>query len=274
MDEATSLLGEHGDDAIAIAGGAAVTVLMKLGLIQPAHIVSLSRLEGLHGIRDESEGLWIGALTTHRQCETSPIVRAFNATLAETFAKVATIRIRNQGTLGGNIVHADPAQDPPPALIALDATAVIAGPGGVSRETPLDGLFTGFFSVAMEPGEVLTGVRIPRLAPTTRTTYHKFLPRTVDDYATVSVAAAARVDGDGRIADVRIVLGAVGATPIRAVGAEATLSGQRPSPQAIAEAAALVRDEIDPIGDTRGSREYKLEMASVWTARALTEVTA
>ena len=273
IDEAIDVLHEHGDEAIAMAGGSALALFMKLGLINPGHVVGLRRLDEMRGVRLESGGLWIGALCTHREIEASPIVRSHHRVIAETFARVATVRIRNQATIGGNIVHADPAQDPPPTLIALDATAVIAGPNGSRREARLDGFFTDYFTVALEPGELIVGIRVPPAATGTRAAYMKFLPRTADDYATVGVAAVARLDGDGRIASARIVLGAVGATPIRARAAEQALLGQAPTPRALADAAALVRDEIHPIEDARGSPSYKREMARVWTERALAAVT-
>ena len=274
IDEAIGVLHEHGDEAMAMAGGSALALLMKLDLIRPGHVVGLRRLGEMRGIRLEPGGLWIGALCTHREIEASPIVRSHHRVIAETFARVATVRIRNQATIGGNIVHADPAQDPPPTLIALDATAVIAGPNGSRREARLDGFFTDYFSVALEPGELIVGIRVPPAAAGTRAAYMKFLPRTADDYATVGVAAVARLDADGRIASARIVLGAVGATPIRARGAEQALLGQRPTSRALADAAGLVRDEIHPIEDARGSPSYKREMARVWTERALAAVTA
>ena len=151
---------------------------------------------------------------------------------------------------------------------------MIAGPNGYRRETPLDGFFTDYFSVALEPGELILGVRVPLVAADTRATYMKFLPRSADDYATVGVAAVVRVDHDGLVASARVVLGAVGPTPMRAKRVEQALLGQRVTPQVLADAAALVRDEIDPIADARGSPDYKREMARVWTERALTAVAA
>ena len=274
VDEAVSLLQDHGDDAMALAGGSAFTLFMKLGLVSPGHVVGLGNLEEMGGIHLAPNGLWIGALSTHAEIEKSPTVRDHHRTIADMFARVATVRLRNQATLGGNIAHADPAQDPPPTLIALDARAVIAGPNGFRREAPLDGFFTDYFSVALEPGELILGVRVPLVAADTRATYMKFLPRSADDYATVGVAAVARVGHDGLVASSRVVLGAVGPTPMRAKRVEQALLGQRVTPQVLADAAALVRDEIDPIADARGSPDYKREMARVWTERALTAVTA
>jgi carbon-monoxide dehydrogenase medium subunit len=237
-------------------------------------VVGLRRLDELRGIRTDVDGLWLGALTTHHAVATSPVVRAAHPALADAFGTIATIRIRNQATIGGNLAHADPAQDPPPILIALDATVVIAGLGGVRRHVPVEDFFTDYFATILEPGELVLGVRVPHAASDMKTTYRKFLPRSVDDYATVAVAASARLDPDGRIAEVRIALGAVGAVPVRARAVEAVLLGLRPDPVALADAAALVRASIEPLDDVRGSSGYKREMAAVWLRRALAEVTA
>ncbi len=191
--------------------------------------------------------------------------------LAETFGRVATVRVRCQATVGGNIAHADPAQDPPPMLIALGAEVELARAGGARRRVAVERFLVDQFATALERGELLVGVRVPPLAPGTRATYVKFLPRTEDDYATVSVAAAVRV-ADGRITDARIALGSVGGTAIRARRTEEALRGAAPG--AIADAAALVRDEIDPIDDIRGSAAYKREMARVWTERAVRSLVA
>jgi carbon-monoxide dehydrogenase medium subunit len=254
-----------------MAGATALVLLMRQGLVRPAHVVSL-RDAGLSGIRREPDGaLWIGATTTIQDAATSGMVRAHSPALADAFVHVATVRIRCQATVGGNLAHADPAQDPPPMLIALGAEVELARAGGKRRRMAVEDFLVDQFTTAIEPGELLVRVRVPPLAPGTRATYVKFLPRTEDDYATVSVAAAVRV-ADGRIADVRIALGSVGATAIRARRTEEALRGADPG--AIADAATLVRDEIDPIDDIRGSAKYKREMARVWTERAVRSLLA
>ena len=273
LDEATALLETHGDDAVAMAGATALVLLMKQGLIRPGHVVGLRRIDALRGIQSAGGDLWIGALTTHREAERSGAVRSHSAALADAFATVATVRIREQATVGGNIAHADPAQDPPPMLIALDAVAEVAGPGGARRDVPLDGFFVDHLTTALAPAEIVVGIRVPAVAAGTRATYVKFLPGSQDDYATVAVAVALRMD-DGRIGDVRVVLGAVGATPIRARVAEDALRGDPATPERIAEAAALVRDAVDPTSDFRGTAGYKREMARVWTQRAITSLVA
>jgi carbon-monoxide dehydrogenase medium subunit len=269
LDDVFDLLERYGDDAHLIAGGTALVLLLKQGLIQPAHVVALRGVPELRGIeRSPDGGLKLGASSTHRQLERSPEVTAYAQTLADTFGKVATVRIRNQGTLGGNLAHADPAQDPPPMLIALEAEAEVASKSG-TRVIPIDEFFVDYFQSVLQPGEVVTSVRLPPLREGTRVHYEKFLPRTQDDYATVSVAAALRLNAQNRCEHVRIALGAAAVTPVRARAVEQALLGQIMTPEAIAAAAALVRDEVDPLADLRGSADYKREMARVWTERTL-----
>ena len=266
--EALDLLVKHGEDAHLIAGGTATVLLLRQGLIRPGHVISLRAIGALSGIgRAHDGGLRIGATATHRQAERSADVRALSPALTNAFASVATVRIRNQATVGGSLAHADPAQDPPPMLAALGAAVTAVSPRG-ARSIAVEDLAIDHFTTTLAADEIITEVVVPRLAPRTRATYVKFLPRTADDYATVSVAAAMRL-ADGAVADTRIVLGAVGPTPIRARAAEAALAGAKPSRERLARAAALVRDEVDPLDDLRGSAEYKREMARVWTERAL-----
>ena len=272
LDEALMLLEKH-EDAHVMAGATALVLLMRQGLVRPSVVVSL-RDAGLGGIRAENDGsLWLGATTTIREAEESPLVRAHCPALAEAFGHVATVRIRDQATVGGNLAHADPAQDPPPMLLALGAEVELAKAGGTRRRVPVEELLVGLFETSIGPGEILTGVRVPPLAEGTRATYVKFLPRTEDDYATVSVAAVGRVR-NGALADARIALGSVGPTALRARKTEAALRDVATMPGGaddgrLTAAAALVRDEIDPLDDIRGTAEYKREMARVWTERAV-----
>lgn len=272
LAEVFDLLERYGEDAHLMAGGTALVLLLNQGLVQPGHIVGLQRLSELKGVHKQPDGgLQIRALATHRQAERAADVQSFCPALAETFSHVATIRIRNQGTVGGNLAHADPAQDPPPMLMALDGAAVIASKTG-QRRIALHEFFVDYFETALQPGEVLLSVDLPPLAQGTRVTYKKFLPRTQDDYATVSVAAALRLSADGRCEDVRVALGSAATTPVRARKVEDALRGNRLDAAGVEDAAALVRDEVDPLDDLRGSAGYKREMARVWTKRALLEL--
>lgn len=264
------LLEQYGpDDVHLMAGGTSLVLLMQLGLVEPAHVVALGRVAELHGIRRTADGgLEIRALATHRQAERSPEVQSYCAELAETFAHVATVRIRNQATVGGNLAHADPAQDPPPMLIALGAQVLLASRAG-ERSLPLEEFFVGYLTTVLRPGEVVTAVRLPPLPLGTRAVYHKFLPRTQDDYATVAVGATLRLDASGRCADVRVALGGAAGVPLRARAVEDALRGEAPTATRIADAAAVVLDLVDPPDDVRGSASYKRQMARVWTERAL-----
>jgi carbon-monoxide dehydrogenase medium subunit len=267
LEEVWAALDEAGDDARLIAGGTALLLLMKQRLVRPALLVSLKRLGALSEIRNENGALRIGATATHRQVETNQHVRQHFPALAETLRRVATPRVRNQGTLGGNLAHADPNQDPPATLIALDASVRLRSSGG-ERGVRVDEFFTDYYETALQPGEVLTDILLPLPAAGSGSAFLKFLPRTADDYATVAAAASLRLD-NGVCRDVRLALGSAGPTPVRARAAEAILEGQAPNDSTLRAAAASVKDEVDPLSDIRGSAEYKREMSEVFAYRAL-----
>jgi carbon-monoxide dehydrogenase medium subunit len=268
IEEATELL-EREPDSHLIAGGTAIILLIKQGLIRPTRLIGLRRIADLHGMATMADGgLWIGAMTSHSEIAMSPLVRGHCQALADTFASVATVRIRNQATIGGNLVHADPAQDPPPMLMALGAEVVMRGPRG-ERRLSLDAFFIDMLETALEPDEIVVAIRLPPISRATSASYMKFLPNSKSDYATVSVGVALEVDADQRCVDVRIALAGAGPTPLRARSVEAALSGQVLTPALISEAADRVVEDIDPLDDMRGSAGYKREMASVWVERAL-----
>lgn len=271
LDEALAHLAEDPEDTLVMAGGTALVILMKQDLIRPARVVGLRRLARLRAVEVEGAGLRLGALATHGALARSDAVRAHAPALAATFAAVATVRIREQATLGGNLAHADPAQDPPVTLLALDAS-VVATSKDRERTIPIEALFTDVFETSLEPAELILRVELPPLPPGARATYQKFLPNTLDDYATVSVAAVIATDADGRCTHARIAVGGAGPVPFRAHEAEHALIGRRADDAAIREAAALVASAADPIDDLRGSADYKRAMAGVWAGRALREV--
>jgi carbon-monoxide dehydrogenase medium subunit len=270
LDEAFDLLERHGEEARPMAGGTALVVLMKQSLVNPEHIISLERIPGLATIRADGDGLRIGGLARHYDVEHSAEVEAFAPFLGEVYSRVATVKIRNMATVGGGLAHADPAQDPPPALIALDASVRLRSRSG-ERVIPVGDLFADYYETAIRPGEILTEVFVPRPAPTARFVYLKFLPRTEDDYATVSVAARAETDG-GVCRNVRVALGAAGPTPVRATAVEQALEGRPATTATVREAAEAVRDQVDPLDDFRGTAAYKRDMAVVFTRRALQQV--
>ncbi|TMC43184.1 MAG: xanthine dehydrogenase family protein subunit M [Chloroflexi bacterium] len=271
LDEALVRLADDPDDAVVMAGGTSLVILMKQDLIRPARVIGLRRIGELRAIGTPEGNLSLGALATHGALARSQPVRAHAAALASTFAAVATVRIREQATLGGNLAHADPAQDPPVTLLALDGVAVARSRFG-ERRIPLDALFADLFETSLEPGEILLRVELPPLPAGARATYQKFLPRTLDDYATVSVAAVVATDASGVCTHARIALGGAGPVPLRAREAERSLVGHRLEDAAIRGAAALAAAATDPIADLRGSAAYKRAMAGVWTERALREV--
>jgi carbon-monoxide dehydrogenase medium subunit len=270
LDEALALLAEDPEDTLVMAGGTSLVILMKQDLIRPSRVIGLRKLSQLRAV-DGADGLRLGALATHGVLARSAAVRAHAAALARTFAAVATVRIREQATLGGNLAHADPAQDPPVTLLAMDATAVAMSKAR-ARRIPLDALFVDVFETSLEPDELLLRVEVAPLPAGARATFQKFLPATCDDYATVAVAAVVATDASGLCTHARIALGGAGPVPLRAHDAERSLVGRRLNDDAIREAAALAAAATDPIADLRGSAAYKRAMAGVWTARALREV--
>lgn len=271
--EAAELLGELGDEAALLAGGTSLMNMAKLGLAEPEQVVALSGIPELHGLTGSAtDGIRLGAMTTLRDLETSPAVREAAPGLAEAAHHVATVRIRNQATVGGNLVHADPNQDLPPMLMVHDAVARLTGPQG-SREVAVTDLFVGFFESVVGPEEVLESVRVPPLPAGLRTGYLKFLPRTRDDYPTVSIAAGISIT-DGCIDDVRIAVAGGGSTAVRCAAAEAALRGRDADEAILAAGADVVPDELDPISDGRGSAGYKRAMARVCTHRLLQRLVA
>jgi len=269
LKEVHQELREFGADAKLIAGGTALVIMMKQRLVRPSSLISLRMVRGLNGIAEKDGALRIGGLATHREVETSTLVRRRVPLLAETYRHVATIRVRNMATVGGGLAHADPNQDPPPTLMVLGATLKASSADG-SRVIPLEEFFTDYYETVLKPDEIITEVSVPRLPANSGGAFVKFLPRTADDYATVSAAAVVTLDRARKIfTDVCIALGSVGTTPIRAREAEAVLRGQPVKREALREAAEKVRQAVDPVSDFRGSAAYKKEMAVVFVRRAL-----
>ncbi len=275
LQEVFYLLERYGDDAQLLAGGTGLINLMKQRLVLPGYLIGLRKLAKEHaGIQRQNGGFQIGALTTHWDVEHSPLVKELAPLLAETEHHVATVRIRNVATVGGGLAHADPNMDPPPAYIALDAMIQATSRGG-SRDIHAEQFFKDYYETVLAAGEVVTGVTVPAQPARSGYAYLKFLPRTADDYATVSVAARITLSPDGStVEDARIALGSVASTPIRATAAENALKGQKASQEAFRAAAAEVPALVDPISDFRGSAEYKRDMSAVFTRRALEQAFA
>jgi carbon-monoxide dehydrogenase medium subunit len=269
QEETLALLQKHGDNAKVIAGGTALIIMLKQRLVVPDVLISLERVHGLDYVEAANGTLRLGGLLTHRATELAPLVRARFPVLAETYHHVATIRIRNLATVAGSLAHADPNQDPPVTLLALDASVQLASTSG-KREVALADFFTDYYETVLAPDELLTEVRVPLPQPHTGNVYLKFLPRSADDYATVGVAASVRVNPSSGICDdCRIAMGCVGVTPIRARQAEDLVRGQQRTEALLRETGTVAQEGTDPISDTRGSAAYKRAMAGVFVRRAL-----
>ena len=282
LEEAFELLDRYGDDARVMAGGTALVLQMKQRLAQPGHVIGLRRIPGLSEILWEGDGqasrqasgkVQIGSMSTHQQIEADPMVKDRLPLITSTFRQVSTPRIRSMATLGGGLAHGDPNQDPPPALIALGAQAIINSSAD-ERVLPVEALFIDYFETDLRPGEIMTSIIIPALPVGSGGVYLKFLPRTADDYATVSVAAVVTKGEGNTCQDIRIVLGSVGVTPVRATDAEAELRGRALDERNIQDCGEAVRDAVDPLDDFRGSASYKRDMAEVFTRRAVQQAAA
>ena len=271
VDEVLALLKEHGDDARVIAGGTALVTMMRQGLVRPGCLISLRDVEGLGRIEAEKAGVRLGALTTHREAEVSPLLNERSAVLAETFRRVATVRIRHMATVGGSLAHADPNQDPPVTLMALDAKVEVRSASG-RRDVPIGQFFRDYYETALEPDELITSVTVPPPPAASGAAYVKFLPRSADDYATVAVAAVVTLEAGGELVrEGRIALGSVAPTPLRARAAEALLPGGQLDEQLLRAVGEAAKGEVNPLTDHRGSAAYKREMTAVIVGRALTQ---
>lgn len=270
LEEACTLLKEHGDDARVIAGGTAMVIWMRQRLLNPRVVISLANIANFESIRfNEKDGLRIGAGARHRDIELAPVVEQRYPILHETFRKVAQPRIRNMGTIGGNLVQGDPLTDPGASLIALDAEITLMHAGG-KRVLPLEQFFVDYYQTDLQPGEILTEVHVPPPAPGLRWSHIKFMPRSQEDFATVGVALTLRTKGD-LCEDVRLALNSVAPTILRAKQAEAVLRGQRLAEPLVLKMAEVASTEIDPMDDNRGSAEYKRELVRVLVRRAAQE---
>jgi len=265
-DEALDLLDQLGDDGKVLAGGQSLIPLLKLRLASPAHLVDVNRIQGLDYI-DESDGmLRIGPLFRHKAAERSSLLANKYPVIAEAARQVADPIVRNRGTVGGSIAHADPAGDWGSVMLALDAEFVIRSKAG-SRTVKAREFFSGPFSTVLQSNEMLAEIRVPAAAGPTGGAYLK-LERKVGDFATVAVAVHLQMD-DGEVRRAGIGLTAVGAQNLKAAQAEESLKGRKLDEQAIKEAAALAAAAADPKADNRGSVEYKRNLVRVFTERGL-----
>jgi carbon-monoxide dehydrogenase medium subunit len=267
VDDATALLARLGEDAKILSGGQSLIPLMKLRLATPPHVVDINGIPGLAYIRERDGVLAIGALTRESELEESESVRARYPLLHDACRVIADPLVRNLATVGGNLAHADPANDHPAAMLALGAEVVARGGGG-ERRIPIASFFSGPFVTALGPGELLVEIRVPMPAPRSGGAYLK-MERKVGDFATAAVAAQLTLRADGACEHAGIGLTNVGLMPIEATQAEAALRGKRLDDKTIAQAAHLAAAAAEPTEDLRGSVEYKRDLVRVLTARAV-----
>jgi carbon-monoxide dehydrogenase medium subunit len=268
--EAVALLAEDPDGRKVIAGGTALVLMMRHGLVAPDALVSLARVPNLDSIRLSGDMLHIGSLTLLRDVAASPIVRQQFPALANACQMVGNVRIRNQATLGGNLAEADYASDPPAVLLALDAVVNAIGPRG-ERRIPLSDFFQGFYTTSLMPDEIIQSVSIPLLSMDARMTYLKYKSRSSEDRPCVGVAAVARFDGV-RCADLRIAVGAACEIPVRLPELEALAEGQLLTDDLIGAVAEGYSRSIQTLDDLRGSAWYRTQMIRVHVRRVLEAV--
>ncbi len=274
LEEAYADLKELGSDGKIIAGGTALVIMIKQQLLQPTCVISLRNVAGLSDISENNGSVHIGGLVTHAHLDASDVVQGKLPVLGATYHHVATQRVRTMATVGGGLAHADPNQDPPPTLIALGASFELSSAGG-TRSVAAEDFFSDYYETVLEPEEIVTGVNVPLMGANSGAAYLKFLPRSADDYATVSAAAAVTLDdAKTTIQDVRIAMGSVNTTPVRATASEDLLRGQPVKAEGLREAGEKAKDHTDPVSDFRGSGSYKTQMAAVFVRRALEQAIA
>ena len=265
IDEAIALLTKHGDDAKVLAGGHSLIPAMKLRLARPTVVIDIARIANLSDIRESGGRIAIGALTTHRAVETSALLKSKCPLLAETAAVIGDVQVRNKGTIGGSLVHADPAADYPAAILALDAEIEVAGPRGRRTIRAAD-FFVDLLQTSLAADEILTEVRV---SATPRTVAYVKTEQKASGFALAGVAVVVGAEG------IRIGVTGVAATAYRAAAAEQVLAGQSsPSAETIALAAARAADGVDPLSDIHASAEYRAHLARVNTRRALEKALA
>jgi len=265
LGEAVRALASGGDEAKVIAGGQSLMPLLRLRFAYPEKLIDIGGLTELRGVRDAGAALEIGALTTHYELTRDPLIKTHAGLLAEAAGTIADPAVRHRGTIGGALSHADPAGDLPAVVTALDATLVVTGPSGTREIKPAD-FFSDYLTTTLEPGEIVTSIRVPKLDGWGYK-YEKFNP-TAQAWAIVGVAAVAR-RANGEVAEARVGLTNMGSVPVRASAVESAVSGAQAAPDALAAAAAHADDGTNPPDDIRATTDYRRHLARVLTGRAL-----
>jgi carbon-monoxide dehydrogenase medium subunit len=269
LDEALALRAEHAGDCVVLSGGQSLVPILSLRLAQPAVVIDVNRIPGLDGIAERNGGISIGARTRQRQAERSSLVAERAPLLAKALPLIAHPAIRNRGTVGGSIAHADPAAELPAVALALDAELVATSKARGERSIPASEFFYGFLSTALESDELLTEIRVEAPRPGTGVAFQE-VARNHGAFALVGAGAQVTV-ADGNVTDARIVVIGAGGTAIRPRVAESALVGQPATPASFAEAAAASVGDLDPVSDVHASADYRRRVAQVLVRRVLTE---
>jgi aerobic carbon-monoxide dehydrogenase medium subunit len=267
LQEAISFLTQYGGDAKILAGGHSLIPIMNLRLAQPSALIDLGKVPGLSGIREEGGTIVIGAMTTHYMVESSSLLQEKVPILPAAATVIGDVQVRNRGTIGGSIAHADPAGDFPAVAVALDAQLKVVGPRG-ERTIGAREFFVDILTTALQPDEILTEIRVPAFGPRTGSAYEKFA-NPASGYAIVGVAVVLTVDGNSMCQKASVGLNGVTGKPVAAMGVEQALVGKQLNDQTIQEAASRAADGLDPLGDIFASAEYRAHLARVFTKRAL-----
>jgi aerobic carbon-monoxide dehydrogenase medium subunit len=268
VDEAIDLLKEHGEDAKLLAGGQSLVPLINLGLAQPTFVIDLNQISTLDYLEERDGYLAVGALTRHATTEQSELVRRLCPLLAEAMPLIGDRQVRNRGTLGGSIAHADPLAELPTVAACLGATMKAISPRG-EREISAADFFVSYLTNSLAPDELLIEVQFPSSRPRTGVAFEE-LVRRKGDFAIVAAAASVTLGEDGACQDVRLALAGVSDHPVQVETVTALLVGKQPTAEAIAEAAEAACRGLDPESDVMASAEYRLAMAEVYARRALT----
>jgi carbon-monoxide dehydrogenase medium subunit len=267
LEDALRLLERHGDEAKVLAGGHSLLPLMKLRLAAPRYVIDIGHIRTLNYIRKENGRVSIGALTTHAEIEQSSLLKGQCALLPETAAEIGDVQVRNRGTIGGSLAHADPAADYPAAILALDAEIVLASSSG-ARTVPAREFFVDMLTTQLRPGEILTEVRVPALPARTGTCYLK-LHQPASGFAIVGAAVRVTLNRGKKMEAVAVGITGVGPKPYRAEAVERALRGKKPNPKLLADASRHAAQGVDALSDLHASAEYRKEMAAVFVRRAL-----
>jgi len=268
VDEVVALLAEYADEAKVLAGGQSLVPLLSLRLARPSHLVDINRVADLATIGN-GNGLTVGATVRHRTIERSDVVRTANPLVAHAVRFIGHSAIRNRGTIGGSIAHADPAAELPAVLLVLDGEVEARGARG-TRTVPASALFEGFLTTSLEPDELLTAVRVPAWPAGTGWSFQEFSRRS-GDFAIVGVAATVRLDGNGNVGEARLAFSGVDQVPVRATAAESLLAGATPSDELWKSAAHAAAAPLEPASDIHGSAAYRKHLAAGLAERALRE---